>query len=458
MRFIIALWLARAVQLLLKILGKKATYFAGKVAITLCPDFLGRIGKPDKIIGVTGTNGKTTVNNLLTDALERLGVSVISNRYGSNINAGIATALISGSTLTGKPKKELAVLELDERSARLIYPYIKPDYLIITNLFRDSMRRNAHPEYISGLLTKHIPKDTKLIINADDLLAVSTAPENDRVYFGIEKLDGEPPERNSIVCDIQICPKCDAMLVYDFRRYNHIGRAHCPDCDFASPRPGYMVSRIDFENKKAKITEGENLYDYKLSSTLIYNVYNIIAVIATLRQLGYEHEVIARTLEDVHIVQSRFRQDVIKGKTLSAIMAKGLNAVACSRSFDYVGTEPGKKAVILMLDDVFDEKHSSENIAWLYDADFEFLNTPDIVQIITVGKRSPDSLLRLLIAGVEKEKITAVSSEAEAVDAVDLQSCDKIYILYELYRYDRAVMTRDRISRRIEAETEEAGQ
>ncbi len=160
----------------------------------------------------------------------------------------------------------------------------------------------------------------------------------------------------------------------------------------------------------------------------------------------------------MHIVQSRFRQDVIKGKTLSAIMAKGLNAVACSRSFDYVGTEPGKKAVILMLDDVFDEKHSSENIAWLYDADFEFLNTPDIVQIITVGKRSPDSLLRLLIAGVEKEKITAVSSEAEAVDAVDLQSCDKIYILYELYRYDRAVMTRDRISRRIEAETEEAGQ
>ena len=144
MRFIIALWLAKAVQLLLKILGKKATYFAGKVAVTICPDFLGRIGKPARIIGVTGTNGKTTVNNLLTDALEHLGVPVISNRYGSNINAGIATALISGSTLTGKPKKETAVLELDERSARLIYPYIKPDFLVITNLFRDSMRRNAH--------------------------------------------------------------------------------------------------------------------------------------------------------------------------------------------------------------------------------------------------------------------------------------------------------------------------
>lgn len=455
MRFIIALWLAKAVQLLLKILGKKATYFAGKVAVTICPDFLGRIGKPARIIGVTGTNGKTTVNNLLTDALEHLGVPVISNRYGSNINAGIATALISGSTLTGKPKKETAVLELDERSARLIYPYIKPDFLVITNLFRDSMRRNAHPEYISDLLTKHIPKNTKLILNADDLLSSRTAPENERVYFGIERIEGEPPERNSIVCDVQICPECDALLTYDFRRYNHIGRAHCPRCGFASPTPDYTVSRIDFGNNTAKVAEGGSLYDYRLNSTLIYNVYNIIAVIAVLRQLGYEHEVIAGTLERVHIVQSRFRQDVIRGKTLSVIMAKGLNAVACSRSFDYVGTEPGKKAVLLMLDDVFDEKHSSENIAWLYDADFEFLNDPDIVQIITVGKRSPDSLLRLLIAGVEKEKITAVSGEAEAADAVDLQSCEKIYVLYELYRYDSAVRTRDRICRRIE---EEAGQ
>lgn len=455
MRFIFALWAAKAIQLLLRLLGKKATYFAGKAAVTLCPDFLGRIKKPDKIIGVTGTNGKTTVNNLLTDALERLGVSVISNRYGSNINAGIATALISGSTLLGKPKKTLAVLELDERSARLIYPYIKPDLLIITNLFRDSMRRNAHPEYISDLLTKYIPKDTKLILNADDLISSSIAPGNDRVYFGIAHLEGEPEGRDSIVCDIRVCPKCDTELIYDLKRYNHIGRAHCPGCDFASPKPDYAISEADLAGKTAMIAEGGILYEYKLSSPLIYNMYNIVAVISALRQLGYEHDVIAGTMENVRIVESRFRQDVVKGKTLSVIMAKGLNAVACSRSFDYVGSEPGNKAVVLMLDDVFDEKHSSENIAWLYDADFEFLNTPDIRQIVTVGKRSPDSLLRLLIAGVEKDRIVAVPNEEDAAEAVDIRSCDKIYVLYELYRYNSAVMTRDRILRRIEAEITE---
>ena len=59
--------------------------------------------------------------------------------------------------------------------------------------------------------------------------------------------------------------------------------------------------------------------------------------------------------------------------------------------------------MVLMLDDVFDEKESSENITWLYDADFEFLNSPDIIEVIPVGIRCLDSKLRLLIAGVDPE-------------------------------------------------------
>ena len=56
-RFYIALWAAKLSQLLLRLLGRKGTYFAGKLAIKLCPDFLARIGRPKTLIGVTGTNG-----------------------------------------------------------------------------------------------------------------------------------------------------------------------------------------------------------------------------------------------------------------------------------------------------------------------------------------------------------------------------------------------------------------
>jgi UDP-N-acetylmuramyl pentapeptide synthase len=64
-RFLIALWAAKVSRLLLKILGRNATLFPGKIAVKLYPAFLKYVSKPERIIAVTGTNGKTTVCNLL---------------------------------------------------------------------------------------------------------------------------------------------------------------------------------------------------------------------------------------------------------------------------------------------------------------------------------------------------------------------------------------------------------
>ena len=448
-RFYIALWAAKFSQFMLRLLGRKGTYLAGKLAIKLCPDFLGRIGRPGTLIGVTGTNGKTTVSNMLNDIFASWGVELMNNRYGSNIDAGVASALIESAGLTGKCKKDIGVLEIDERSARLIYPYIKPDYLLITNLFRDSMRRNAHPQYIADILTKYIPRESKLILNADDLISSAVAPGNDRCYFGISRLPNEPEARENIVRDVRICPNCAGLLEYDFRRYNHIGQAHCPACGFSSPTPDYLLESIDFEKAVMSVSEAGGARAYKLVANAVYNIYNSLSVIALLREMGYPAEKIASAFEGLKVVQSRFWEEEINGKPLTVIMAKGLNAVACTLSFDYVSSEAGRKAVVLMLDDVFDQKESSENIAWLYDADFEFLNDPDVAQIVTVGVRSLDSKMRLLMAGVSEDKISAVTEEKDAAARVDIAGADKIFLLYELYRYDSAVAVRNQIAQRM---------
>ncbi|MBR6653630.1 MAG: DUF1727 domain-containing protein [Oscillospiraceae bacterium] len=451
-RFYIALWAAKFSQFLLRLLGRKGTYFAGKLAIKLCPDFIARIGRPKTLIGVTGTNGKTTVSNMLNDVFASWGIELMNNRYGSNVNAGVASALIESAGFNGKCKKDIGVLEIDERSARLIYPYLKPDYLLITNLFRDSMRRNAHPQYIADILTKYIPKESKLILNADDLISSSVAPANDRCYFGISRLPNEPEARENIVRDVRICPVCSQRLVYDFRRYNHIGKAHCPACGFTSPSPNYLLESIDFDRALMSVKESGETNSYKLVASAVYNIYNALSVVALLREMGYPADKIASAFDSLKVVQSRFWEEEISGKPLTVIMAKGLNAVACTRSFDYVSSEPGTKSVVLMLDDVFDEKESSENIAWLYDADFEFLNDPNITQIVTVGARSLDSKVRLLIAGVDESKIVAVTNEKEAADKVDIAAADKIFLLYELYRYDSAVAVRNQIAQRMKEE------
>ena len=91
--------------------------------------------KSPNVLCVTGTNGKTTTTNMVADILSESGYKVVSNRYGSNINTGVATALTHSVNVFGKPKIDVLALEVDERFSRLILPFIKPDYLIVTNLF-----------------------------------------------------------------------------------------------------------------------------------------------------------------------------------------------------------------------------------------------------------------------------------------------------------------------------------
>lgn len=121
--------------------------------------------KPKKIIGITGTNGKTTVSNMIEDVLEDNGIEFMCNRSGTNVATGVASTLIANSHFFGKPKCDLAVFELDERSAPNIYPYMQPDIVLCTNIFRDSYKRNAHAEFILDILNKEIPKGTKLVLN-----------------------------------------------------------------------------------------------------------------------------------------------------------------------------------------------------------------------------------------------------------------------------------------------------
>ena len=125
-RFYVALWMAKLALFTMGILKYKGTNFPGQLAIKICPEFLRYIGKPERIIGITGTNGKTTVANMVIDSLREDGIYPLNNSYGSNIHTGIATALLKDTGFWGKSKKEMAILEIDERAMPLIMPYIKP--------------------------------------------------------------------------------------------------------------------------------------------------------------------------------------------------------------------------------------------------------------------------------------------------------------------------------------------
>lgn len=449
LKFYIVLYLAKLSRIALKIIGRDATYFPGKLAVTLCPDFLGRIDKPKTIIGLTGTNGKTTVCNMIEDCLKENGYEFIDNHLGSNINSGLASTLIEGASLLGKQKKDLAVFEIDERSAVKIYPYITPTYLVCTNLFRDSLKRNAHTEFISNILTNNIPKETKLILNGDDLIVSGLAPENERVYFGIDRLETDTDKCENIVRDITVCPKCDSKLEYDFVRYNHVGRAHCLNCDFASPKINYEVTNINFEKMKMTIKNEEKEENYDIINNNIINIYNMLATITVLKEIGLTRNQINPILKKQKIVDTRYSKEKVKNIEIITQLSKGMNPIACSRAFDYVRKEEGNKAVFVLLDDLHEAANSSENIAWHYDTDYEFLNSESIKQILTAGARYLDTYVRLQMADIPKEKIIYQRDEISLVEKLNLEGIDKVFILHDLYSIDLKNQIKKKVEEKI---------
>lgn len=70
------------------------------------------------------------------------------------------------------------------------------------------------------------------------------------------------------------------------------------------------------------------------------------------------------------------------------------------------------KEILLILEDPRDQATGTENPAYLYETDFEFLNSLDIEKIIISGKcLIEDVSLRLQLAGIPQDKIIIGSDD-----------------------------------------------
>lgn len=445
-RFYLALWIAKAAQFAMKLLGRNATYLPGMLAVKLCPDFMGHLRKPKTVIAVTGTNGKTTVSNMLTSVLSANGYSVTNNSLGSNVQAGVASALLQDSNLLGHAKKDIAVLEVDERSSLLVYPYVKPDYLICNNIMRDSNKRNAHTGFISYIINRALPETTRVVLNADDMNCCRLGPNNeDRTYFGIS---AEKPAVSvkPYISDVVYCPKCGQLLESEYLRYNHIGRVYCPACGLKSPEPDFLVTAIDRENSTFTVVHSGKEETYPLVNDNIVNVYNLCGVVALLTRVGLTYDQICSGLSASKIVKSRYDQLTSGELTITMQLAKGQNPIACARCFHYVAQYPGdNKTVIVLVDDKGDNTNNSENVCWLYDCDYSYLADPSIHRIIFSGPRCKDHFLRAQLAGVPAEKILQTPEFIGGGNLADASVSKDFYVLYDPYSLEEAAAVKNKL-------------
>lgn len=421
---------SKGAKLAFKAVRRKGTHYLGVFAQKIDPTILKDIPKPKKIMAITGTNGKTTTNNLILDTLKAMDVEAMGNSLGSNIYHGIISALVNSASINGK-QPEVGVLEIDELWARHIFKELKPDTLTVTNILQDSYERNANVFFVKGRLKEGIPEGTKLILNGDDAVSAHLDVPNEKVYFSIAQLPHEKECYDSKVQDVIYCPHCDKKVNWSFKRYHHMGKYQCPECDFSEPEATYVVTSVDFKKNQFEVLDHGERVILPITQPSIESIYNQIAAYATLRENGYAAEPVSTAMKKINIIESRHRSFKCGKKNIISVASKCYNPIAQTRVFDFVGQSNKPKTVIVLEDHKENPVLPMRTSGGLFATNFGYLNN-NLNKLIISGPADQEIKLVCLMDGIPEEKMALIEKEEDIIKYIEKSKKEEIYILHDI--------------------------
>ena len=400
MRKFLAIVVCKFGRWLGKLVGKGSS-MPGKAALKLCPDILSRVQLPQHIIAVTGSNGKTSTVEMIAAILRADGKNVVYNEEGSNQIEGVVTLVLDHSTLGGRMKADVLLIESDERYAARSFQYFHPTEFVITNLYRDQLTRNGHPEWVYDAILPAIHPDTELLLNADDPLSSCFALRHDKVrWFGMDAGPLSSREPSGVYRDGAYCPVCKAPMTYDYYHYNHIGAYRCAKCGHRKPATDYTVTSVDLESGEVVIDGNVSIH---LAFRSIYNVYNILAAYAACRECGVESAAIAGVINNYILKNGRMQRFTLGAHRGTLLTSKHENSIAYDTNLRYIASSQAPCAVLVVVDAI-SRKYFTSETSWLWDIDFDRLNFPHVREIFLAGRYANDLAVRFSFTGIPGEK------------------------------------------------------
>lgn len=270
------------------------------------------------IIGVTGTNGKTTVVRLLNKIMSRdseltVGMTSTDGVFVGNkqIAEGDSSGPQSAEMILMDPAVECAVLEIARGGLlRGGLPYDWSDAAVITNiradhLGQDGIRTIDDLIWIKSLVAERVKEGGVLVLNADDMNSVSLI-NNERV----QRLDRK-------------------IVLYSTREYNSILSAHlsmghdafwCENEEFLGVVNGHRLSL-------------GHCLDYPLTrvSGASFQISNILAAMATAISLGESPVHVMEALRNFNpTAENQGRFNIYRIHDAHVIIDYGHNADAIS--------------------------------------------------------------------------------------------------------------------------------
>lgn len=371
--------------------------------------------------------GKTSTTELICKIFEDNGYKVGCNREGSNLTEGVTTMILNACSLNGECKKDILIIESDERYLRHTLKHFRPKYLVVLNLYRDQLGRNGHPELIYDIIKEAIADDIHLVLNADDPLVASYGFKRDNVtYFGMSKNDFSTDEFVGAANDGAFCPVCKEPMEYDFYHYNHIGSYKCKACGYKRMTPQHAVTNLDLSNKQLTIN---NKYKITMDLSSVFTAYNLLAAFAVAKLVGVKEEKIIEPLNEYVLQNGRVQKYDINGKPCTILMAKHENTVSYNQNLLHIVREKIPSTVVLILDDV-SRRYFTVETAWLWDIDFELLKSDSVKKIIIGGRYVHDYTTRIEFAGVDMKKVVGFEDLDDMMKEVkEKPKGDMIYLV-----------------------------
>ena len=438
-RFLFALWIAKACALALRIFApSRGTNLSGAIACRLCPRFVSQFSGIDleKTIFLTGTNGKSTTNNMVVHALRCANKKVATNLAGANLLAGVATALLRDATALGRVRAEYVVMETDERFLPIIHAQLPARHLCITNLQKDQVQRNGDPDTIVRKIKSVIDHEhTTLYLNNEEPRSSALAPLGRKaVFYGVARNELSFCKHGEF--DVAVpCPVCAGRIAFSHYNIDNIGPFACASCAHKSQeQPDVLLRDIDFDSKT--FTCGETVF--QMNYTAAHFLYSYAPCIAVCRAMGIGDETLQQAFASFTNIGGRMETIAYRQKRIQYIRMKQENPETVQSALNDIARDKTQKVFLLGLDELQDFWPHYCNTFYAFDCNFEGLVQSGVERYICFSKTvAYDTANRLIYAGADPQRITILPTDEVAPVFEALASCesDNAYLITWLKKY-----------------------
>lgn len=361
MNYVLAVLLGKTLRGLIRRLRPGGgSALPGLVVSKFWPNFLAdTLSKlPQGIVIVSGSAGKSSTTNLLSQILQAHGLRVFTNNSTANIKQGLLSAVISKMSIRGGFDFDIAVLEVDEGHIRPLLE-LKPRLAVLTNVLSDQLDRFNDPSFVVQRLAEVAATVENVVINADD------------------------PNLN--------------QLKY-LRNPAAVGASAAILRSKSAPRYAFNFGKPR-EIKTEATVFGKDSFEIRLGSRKLptastrpeHAINDALAIVAASKIVSLDFDKVTRELISSNRVFARNEMVTIRERRVNLRLVQ--NPTSFQLNLDELSGE--EKPLMLMAgSDIHDP-------SWLWTVDFTKLKKVDLV----AGSNAYDLALRLYFAGVEVKEI-----------------------------------------------------